>query len=205
MPSIEASETWDVALGGTDSFNASRVISPTYAGAGAMRINTSASAGYWDWNTSTNSVYIYRFYLRFATFPAGNVRVAHVTGASHTLEVSYQASSGKLGTMVDGSFIGGVGGPVLLVDTWYRIDSKFDATTGTITADAQVDGTPLPQSSWVGTSQTHSQVKLGNNGSSDTMDVYFDEFKLSITSSDYPIGADVTAPELRTVRSPLRW
>lgn len=198
MPSLVYTQSWTTDLGGTDwTGNATRSTTTTQDGGGALRINSSAAVGYWeDSAPADSSIWIERYYLRFAVLPDADCRISHaeVPGVA-TAEVRFQVSSGKLGCAVDAAFVGGVGGPVLTTGQWYRIDSRFDASTSFIKSDAMVDGVQLPQASTSFTTGLFSVVKLGSNANTVTMDAFWDNYKLSHTLGDYPIGADDAPPQ----------
>lgn len=188
MP-IVFSETWDVDIGGDDFANAARVTDPVYAGAGALRLQPTAAVAYWEKNAvgGAQSILVARFFLRFGVFPGADVRVIHAESASHDISINYDTATGQLGCSIDSSFQGGLGGPVLALDTWYAIDFKADHSAALLTADGRVNGVALPQAADTFVSGTYSAYKLGPNNEAVTMTTYYDELQVSHTAGDYPL------------------
>lgn len=156
-----------------------------------MRLQPTAAVSYWEKNTvgGAQTVYVAQVYVRFDVFPGGDVRLVHAEGTGHDLAVKYDSATGQLGCAYDDAFTGGFGGPALSLSTWYKIDFKADMSTGTLTADARVDGTALPQAGGTDVSGTYSAYKLGPNSEASTMTLYFDELSVSNTAADYPLFA----------------
>lgn len=175
--------------GAVSEFNdASIVTSPVRSGARALRLNTAASDGYWVKNVegSAPNVVVMRVFIRFATFPGADCQLVFIDPTSNA-GIGYKFSTNQFCTIVAGAF-GAGGGPTLATGTWYRIDAKFDISTATWTADGMVDGTELAQSSDGQAATTLGSYKLGWNASTPTADVYFDDFVVSHTAGDYPLG-----------------
>src|SRR6185503_11244461 len=85
----------------------------------------------------------------------------------------------------------GATGVSVTTGQWYLVDFDFNIqTAGNDFCDVQVDGVACGQATGTGLSAAQSAFTLGNaGGSSATMDVFYDDFVLSNTSADYPIGA----------------
>ena len=157
----------------------------------ALRLNPTAAVCYWEKaieGGATPNVLVTRFYVRFATLPGANVTLFNEDTAFTDFGVGFKFATNQFCTLLDGVF-GTAGGPTIVTGTWYRIDAKFDTSTGTATVDAQVDGTPLTQSSGTYTSGVFNMYKVGSNSHSSTMDVFVDDLAISHDSADYPIGA----------------
>lgn len=189
MPTIVFSENWDVALNGTDSFNASRVTTPTFAGAGAMRIQTTLQVGYWDNTISqgAQAVVVMQAYIRFTTLPAENIRLLGcdlVSGGGYGIWID--PVTGKF-VCVSQGVLGTPGGPVVVTGTWYKLDVRVDARANPSLVDGRVDGVALPQSSLSEAATTTDAYKVGDGGRSPTWDAYFDELRASHIAADFPI------------------
>ena len=76
------------------------------------------------------------------------------------------------------------------LDTWYHIDLRIVQSGDVLTIDWRVDGVEQTQYAYTYTAgPSWSRVNFGNHipvGTGGT--VYFDNFVLSVTSADYPIG-----------------
>jgi hypothetical protein len=191
MPNIVYSENWNVDLGAPDnSVAASRVTSPVYEGAGALRINPAASVGYWSKNTpgADSNVIVYLIYVRFDDFPANDLfKVLDTTvNAVANCGLGYDVSSNQFGTW-DGGGTLSTGGPTLVLGTWYRLDLRVNMSANPWVIDAKVNGANLPQETVAAVASTLGEYALGSDSSVDTWDGFFDYFFVSYTSSDYPI------------------
>ena len=101
------------------------------------------------WNGVSERCYIY-----FETLPSANTRIlTHTTSAggisTSICGLAYHQSSGQLRFVDWGSFFNsysfestGIG---VTTGQWYRIDMKVENIAGTITFDAQINGTALTQ------------------------------------------------------------
>ena len=172
-----------------DWTNASVSSALSRSGTYAVRLNPTAAVGYWEKaiDGASPTVIVARLYVRYATLPGSNALVFNDDNASTNLGIGYKHADGKFATFLNDIY-GTSGGPTVTTDTWYRIDLKLDASTGTATVDAQVDGVALPQSSGAFASAAFNAYKIGSNNSSVTMDLYADDFVASHTSGDYPLG-----------------
>jgi len=70
---------------------------------------------------------------------------------------------------------------------WHRVDFKFDFTTNPCTLDFQVDGVAATQSTINQAGAHFTEVDFGGTGPLYIVS-FFDDFILSSTSGDYPIG-----------------
>lgn len=196
MPALVYVTGWEHGLvsisgGGlaNDTSNASISSTTVRTGTYSVRINTAASTGYWEKTIDTPSnILVVRFYVRFATLPSANCLIFNDDNASTNAGIGYRQATQQFCTMLN-SVYGAAGGPVITTGVWYRIDCKIDASTGTLTVDGAVDGTALTQSSGAFASATFNAYKLGPNDTSVTSDIFFDDFIVSNTVGDYPLGA----------------
>src|SRR5688500_9510090 len=168
MSTIVFSDPWDTSTGGIDNANAARVTSPAYAGDGALRLQPTASVAYWtaDAVGTDPDVVVYRAFVRFPSLPVVDLDIlrANVDGVTYG-GIAFDASESKFATVLD-SVLATAGGPVIATDSFYRLDCKVDASTGTWTVDAQVAlgeaaGAALAQSSGSFASSTFPDYRLG--------------------------------------------
>lgn len=196
MPTVYG-ETWDTALNGIDNANVARVTDPVFGGLGALRGQPSASVSYWtaDAVGTDPSVLVMRAYVRFPSLPAIDLDILRGSVDGVTFgSIRFDTSESKFGTALD-DVLAAAGGPTIVVDTWYRVALRVDASTGTWTVDGQVaeglgEATALTQSSGAFTSSTFSTYKLIDDDTVGTYTVYLDELVVSHTSVDHPISPD---------------
>jgi hypothetical protein len=201
MPSIVFSDPWDTVTGGIDNANVARVTSPVYEGAGALRLQPTASVAYWT-ETSVGAdpaILVYRIFVSFPALPAIDLDIlrGNIDGVTEG-GIAFDTSESKFATSLDGT-LAAAGGPVIEIDEWYRLDCKVDASTGTWTVDGQVAlgeaaGTVLAQRSGAFAASTFPDYRLGDSGSSGTYTAYLDEFDVSHTAADYPLGGSAPIP-----------
>lgn len=175
-------EHW-INLSGTASIQTSTVRS----GARSFRANpTAASAFASTTPLTTNTRWIGRVYIQFATLPSADVDLCGPNVANGPT-VRFKQSDSKLYAAVAGTL--GAFGVSVTTSVWYRID--FDANIsagGNDTCDVMVDGVACGQATAGGAVAGIDNVFIGLIGTS-TADVFFDDFVLSNTGVDYPIGA----------------
>jgi len=149
----------------------------------SLRVNPSGSSKTANVNITVPTVSVGRFYIRFATLPSANT---YLFGQSLIGGLAFNQSDTKLycGTGSNPASFGASGVSVT-TGVWYRIDFKFDMTAGVKAFDAKVDGTDLGQTTSVSIAAA-SLAFLCNNI---TADYFIDDFVLSGTAADYPIGA----------------
>lgn len=133
-----------------------------------------------------------RVYVRFAAWPSADIRII-ATGIqsllSHSiyLDVSEHKLQARVGTNELNTC-----DLALSLDTWYRIDYRFNSNANPNLIDFQVaegDGaaTAATQSSYA---QAQAYITSNSIGwiETDTADLYFDDWIMSETSADYPLG-----------------
>lgn len=186
-------QTWDSVLGGTDFSNASRITSPTYSGAGALQLQPTAAVSYWEQNAvgGAQRVMVARVFIRFAVFPAIDVRIIHAE-PGNDVAISYDSATGQLGCTYNDGFTGGLGGPVLQLNTWYDIDFYANLEGATLTADGKVNGSALPQVSGAGGPGTYGAYKVGPNNAVSTMTLIYDQLQVSHIVQDFPLSSFTT-------------
>lgn len=136
-----------------------------------------------------NRCIVGRFYFKLpATLPTADHVIVRQMTAVQQLIFSYNYNSGspRFAMIVNAStpqYFSGVA-----ADTWYRLDWRFDASTGTSTIDWQIDGVAQTQctrtvaaADIIGCNLGITTAAVGN--------IYYDDVILSATSGDYPLGA----------------
>lgn len=124
----------------------------------------------------------YCLYVRFAAFPAAQVRFAGVVTSGNAAIVMAEIDSSG-----DVRLVGATTSSVvdrLSLDRWYRIEFKC-VTSGT--SECMVDG-GVPQTC-TANAGTQDAMMIGSLGASPTMDVYYDD--CAISDSGYPGAGQV--------------
>lgn len=173
---------------GNGSFSTSTVRS----GARSMRLNPTAAAGAIALTTSITltTVAVARFYIYFASLPIADTPLLFQNSTSGP-GIIFKQSDSKL---YIGRFTGGVAsvasasGVTVTTGQWYLIDYRINSTSNPWTEALTVNGTEVTFSNAVAGS-TPTQFTLGAAGFTATYDIFFDDFILSQTNADYPIGA----------------
>jgi fibronectin-binding autotransporter adhesin len=158
----------------------------------AFRFNPSAatSALVHTLTTATGSpgTVVGRFYVYFATLPSASIAL-FFDNVNQGGVYYDQASSQIRAGIGAGATAAGV---AVTTGQWYRVDFKIVQAT-TFTADVQVDGVAGTQFTVGSSNAAISQIVLGDNSNTSTADYYIDDFVLSATSGDYPIGEGTVA------------
>jgi len=156
-------------------------------GSYSLRAYAASSAQTMIEKASTGTMHVGVFYFRWHTAPAAAcpIFIAFIVAGSD-FEIWFDPADSKIYPYCNGA--GTKSATALTVDTWYRIDYKCDMTTGTSKLDIQLDGTAIAQKTCVQTASTFQVDALGIC-SATTADFYFDDWMMSSTSGDYPIGA----------------
>jgi len=160
-------------------------------GARSLRINSTGSGGTIQCNTNaTGTDHAVRFYIRFASLPSGNcyIYTDDVGTTASRLGIAFNASDNKLYCAQGTTPILGAAGITVTTGVWYCIDLKMNHAVGSKTVDGKVDGADLAQKT-SGNTDTGTVVPRIGIGQPVTADVYYDDFVMSSTAADYPIGA----------------
>lgn len=131
--------------------------------------------------------HIGRIYVRFASLPTADTMLISQTSADDGPGVRFKNSDSKIYAAVGTTF--GATGIAVTTGIWYRIDYDFNLqTAGSDFCDVQVDGTACGQATAAGTASGSNFDRIGI-GSTCTADVFFDDWVVSGTAADYPLGA----------------
>ena len=174
------------ALAGASSFSASTVRS----GSRSLRLNPAAAstaAATYSHITGAQTRWVGRFYVRFTALPDADTQIA-VAGSVGTSScaIRFKLSDSKIYAAI-GSTIGATGVAVT-TGVWYRIDFDFNFTAGNDTSDVKVDGVSCGQVSSETGAADAAAMRLALT-SAVTADVFYEDFMLSLTGADYPLGA----------------
>src|SRR6266498_1652059 len=169
----------------------------------------------WDENTlgTGKRVAVFAFYLKLpGTRPAATTRLVKLETATQAFVFNYNPTGTKIEAQVVSGTI--VSGPSLNADQWYLIQGRFNTSAATFTLDWSVDKVDQTQATGAGTAADLHAWTFGWNTSL-TSTVRYDDFILSVTSGDYPLGrnkvvrlspdADGTVAEIGTANSMRRY
>ncbi len=150
---------------------------PTAAANGTVATLGSASLG-------SSQIRVWRVYVYFSSLPTTDCLI---TGTNNTgLPGAYfQSSDSKIYAGIATGF--GATGVAVTTGQWYRFDILVSADANH-TVDVSIDGAACGQYGSGPTSENSTLIRLGAN-TTETYDIYFDDFILSSTAADYPIGA----------------
>jgi hypothetical protein len=135
-----------------------------------------------------------RFYIYFKTaVPTADSYIAFISNgtASDVMGACFKNSDSKIYAASGAARpTFGASGVSVVANTWYLIDLHINQTSGAKTVDVKVNGTACGQKGTTGTSAS-AALQLGSGqfvaAATSTMD--YDDFILSSTLADYPIGA----------------
>lgn len=171
----------------TSSPSASISTSTVRSGSASLRINPTAASALVTCVQAAATVYVIRFYIRFTTLPSVDVYLAWCGTGTSRIGVAFKQSDSKIYCAQGTTPTMAASGVSVTTGTWYRIDLKIDQTSGARTADAKVDGASVTQATSAGTGGA-TAISLGNTPTANA-DYFIDDFLLSQTAADYPLGA----------------
>jgi hypothetical protein len=191
-PGAGASKHWDATSGTAANPGSGAETAVVLRGSSqrAWRFSTNGTArATLDKTLATPTAIVARCYVRFGSLPNLDVGIIGAMNGATEYSVFYDTSAGGLavrhGTTQAGAF------PVV-VDTWYRIDLKFDVSANPHTLDWQVDGAAQTQLTRAVAAASFTPFRIGCGLSGTVLvnaTVYVDDVMLSITGADYPLGA----------------
>lgn len=173
---------------GTTSFSTTTVRNGLRAG----RCNPSANVAGFNFSHSvTNNKNVLRFYVRFATLPNADILIGSGAQGTNRIGCVFKQSDSKLyaGSLSGGTFQFGATGVAVTTGVWYRIDINIDSQSNPWVVDVKVDDTACGQHTRAIAGTALTSYSLGDPVTSYTGDVFFDDFLISQTAADYPIGA----------------
>jgi len=173
-------------------------ITPVRTGLRSMRINPAGAAQSVQYNLAAgNRIVTQAVYFRFATLPTADVRIMEFNNASGNGNVWFSNATDQIGIAIGGGAIT-VGGPTLVIDTWYRLVVEYDTSTGTYSIKARVNnGTEFSTTSAIAAAD-QSSVRLGTNGAH-TYTCYYDDWIISVTDADYEDIGSWTSHEIESL------
>lgn len=138
-----------------------------------------------------------RYYVYIAALPTANMDIisgglpnTNTSARIGRLYVTPTGQSQLAYKNAAGTVTGAVNGPVLTTGTWYRIDLAVNTQGTTWTSLWSVNGLPQTPTNLAGmTADTIFQFQVGSATVGDTAQVYVDDFAVTDTTADYPIGA----------------
>jgi hypothetical protein len=162
------------------------VTTPVRTGARALEISAAASAEYVRYSFSAGVRRVATsFYVRFAgALPTADVRLAHVTG---TVEGRFWFRNTNDKFAIAWAGINVEGGPTLVPDTWYRVDIDWDTRADPLLAKCRIDGGTEFEQFNSSAAQDITAAGLGTT-TGDTFTAYYDDWVISVTDGDYPLG-----------------
>src|SRR3990167_3528086 len=130
-----------------------------------------------------STVAVGRVYIRFASLPSADCILADWDSSTNA-NIWFKASDSKLYARIGTT--AGASGIAVTTGQWYRLDFKWDDTNNT--SDLQVDGVAAGQARAAFSVAVPGRIPFGLL-TSVTADIYFDDWLVSTTAVDYPLGA----------------
>lgn len=163
------------------------VTSPVRTGNKALEIASVAANESVGYNLPTGNRQVTQsFYIRLAAFPDGTGNLASFVNASGNHVFRLPTGNSQFEVIVAaGTPV--VGGPTVALDTWYLIDLFADSSTGTASIACKVDGGTEFSASRVQAAADITVARIGQTNAN-TVTMYYDDWGVSVTNGDYPIG-----------------
>jgi len=141
-------------------------------------------------NLATPTVLVVTIYIRFAAYPAASGCSLVYIGvtAGKALAINYNTATNRFYARFSGGADGNTAAVDIALDTWYRLDMKFDVSANPSKIDFAVNGTAAAQSSYAQAATTFVTLGIGQHDAVN-VNVYYDDSIYSVTAADYPIGA----------------
>lgn len=167
------------------------------SGSYALKSINSSNYNYFQAPTSIYSsptVIVVRFYVHFSSWNSVDNEIFWcAVAAGGNLALKVRSSTHKVYARFTGLADGNEVNLTMSLDTWYRVEAKFDVSANPSKIDVQVavgDGsaTTATQSTYAQAATTFTTHAIGSTNG-DTFTVYYDDVETSVTGGDYPIGA----------------
>jgi len=155
-------------------------------GSYALQANPSPAAASYVRKVLASSIMVVSLYVRFAQWPSTESVVCQAETTGDSMYIAINPTTHKLYPRI-ASTSGSEEGDALLLDTWYRIDARFDPTANPWKVDWQLDGTPMTQFTNAQAAATMYALWVGPAWSA-TNNVFYDDVRVSATTDNYPIG-----------------
>ncbi len=154
----------------------------------ALRLNPSGAIYTVFKNLASPNIVVGRLYFRYNSWPGIDNEIVYVpVAAGVNLAIKLNVTTKKLFARFWSTSSSSDHATTLSLNTWYRLDFRFDSSTGTSKIDFKLDDVALTQFTLSQTATTFSSIALGPSNS-DTMDLFIDDVIVSTTTADYPIG-----------------
>ena len=159
------------------------------SGSRSLRFNLAAQSGSCTANIAQNvtTSFVTRVYIYFDTLPSANTNIVTAGASGTTAGIFFQVSDGKLYARANGTL--GSTGIAVQTGQWYCLDLFADASFAAglgWSVSLSVNGVAAATATNV-LGATTGWVHLGAQ-SSVTANIFYDDWILSETGADYPIG-----------------
>jgi hypothetical protein len=173
------------SVSGTASFDTGTVRS----GSRSLRCNPTAGGSvFLSASLGTQTVFVGRCYIRFAVLPNA-VTNLFCANAGQACGAFFNSADNKIYAGRSTGLTLGASGVSVTTGVWYRLDVKVVVTSNPWTIDVSVDGNAVGQLTNAVAGSSFTQIRVGQDLSTNTSDVFYDDIIVSNTSGDYPIGA----------------
>ena len=176
-----------------DVSGAPSIVSGGRNGAYELRVNPSASTQYAGWLSTgvigaSKTVLVVSFAFKFSgALPTSDVIIAYLqNNAAADSALWFRNSDDKLMVLHNDTTGTAAVGPVIVADTWYHAQIRYNVAAATHTVEWEIDGVAQTQFNGGGTAGTLLAFAFGNMFGTATMDLRVDDVMFGTTSADYP-------------------
>ena len=157
-------------------------------GGRALRIHPASQPCYGYFGSDNVAVKVCRVAVKWDVLPNAKCQVATTEAIGPYVWVGawFNPADSKIYAGVDVDHLGATGVAVA-TGQWYAIDFRANLSANPWLIDVRVNGVPCGQLSYAAAATTANEVFLGNIESV-TQDAYYDDFLLSDTAADFPLG-----------------
>jgi hypothetical protein len=185
MSTTAGGGVWNTAAGTASVDSATR-----RSGAYSLRLAPAGAAAYRGrLYTQPSSAFVMRFAVRLASLPTADAELAGMTDLGHYNQayftVRYDAATRKLAVGYPGQKV--LSSTAIEAATWYSVEVRFDPRTSPQTADWRIDGVAQPSTTYAQPASAAYSLYWGTAAAA-TYTANFDDFAVSETASDFPIG-----------------
>lgn len=164
------------------------------SGSRSLRINNTGGS---SWavmaNQPTQSINVFRFYIYFTTLPNVDWTLTQNGGVATGVVLYFKAADSSIYSKI--STNSSSSGIPVTTGKWYCVDVMIRSYQDPWTIDFKIDGIAAPQLSFSTANGSMVAVSsLGQSSGNTTADVFFDDYILSNTEADYPIGPGFILP-----------
>lgn len=179
-----AGSVWDAITGAPTI-----VTSPVRTGARALSCAAAGAAVMVRYTIAAgNRQNVSSIYFQFSALPGSGTPEFFSFTNGTTNAVIRVSTAGAATALITGGSVTAAHATTLAASVWYRLDTWLDSSAGTWTLKWSIDGVAGADATSVVAAADITQCRAGISTAS-TLTVFYDDWVISTTSADYPIGA----------------